>query len=68
MQPQDYLNTAQVAERYGVSRSWLTHLRSYGGGSPYVKVGSRVLYERVTFEKWLASHQRLTTKCKPMAA
>jgi len=51
----------QVAKRYGLSGSWLSKLRVYGGGSAHLKVGRRVLYERSTFESWLASHGRLTT-------
>ena len=53
MQSQEYLNTKQAAERYGLSESWLTKLRMFGGGSPHLKVGPRVLYERSTFERWL---------------
>ena len=61
MHSQEYLNTRQVAERYGLSKSWLSKLRMSGAGSPYLKVGRRALYERSTFEHWLTSHRRLTT-------
>jgi excisionase family DNA binding protein len=65
MQSQEYLNTKQAAERYGLSESWLSKLRIFGGGSPHLKVGRRVLYERSEFERWLASHRRLTTSEQP---
>jgi hypothetical protein len=68
MYSQEYLNTRQVAERYGLSESWLTKLRVAGGGSPHLKVGRRVLYERVEFERWLTSHRRLTTTAEPRVA
>lgn len=58
MLSREYLNTEQAAERYGLSASWLSKLRLSGNGSPHLKIGRRVLYERSTFEKWLASHQR----------
>ena len=62
MHSQEYLNTKQAAELFGLSGSWLTKLRMGGGGSPHLKVGRRVLYERSEFERWLISHRRLTTK------
>jgi hypothetical protein len=58
MSSDDYLNTKQTAERYGLSASWLSKLRLSGSGSPHLKIGRRVLYERSTFEKWLALHRR----------
>ncbi len=61
MERNEYLNTQQAAERYGLSRSWLSKLRVFGGGSPYLKIGRRVLYERSAFEDWLASHRRTST-------
>lgn len=57
----EYFQTKQAAERYGLSASWLTKLRVFGNGPRYLKVGRRVLYERTTFEEWLATHQRTST-------
>jgi predicted DNA-binding transcriptional regulator AlpA len=59
MPSDDYLNTKQAAERYGLSASWLSKLRLSDSGSPHLKIGRRVLYERSAFEKWLASHRKL---------
>jgi hypothetical protein len=61
MQSTEYLTTKRAAEVYGLSESWLAKLRMFGGGSPHLKVGRRVLYERAEFERWLTSHRRLTT-------
>jgi hypothetical protein len=57
----EYLSTKQAAGRYGLSISWLTKLRVYGGGPPYIKIGRRCLYEPATFEGWLGSHRRTST-------
>ena len=57
----EYFNTKLAAQRYGLSASWLSKLRVFGGGSPYLKVGRRVVYERFAFERWLASHRREST-------
>ena len=57
----EYFSTQQAADRYGLSASWLSKLRVFGGGSPYLKIGRRVLYERSAFEDWLASHRRKST-------
>jgi hypothetical protein len=61
MELPEYFNTKQAAQRYSLSASWLSKLRVFGGGSPYLKIGRRVVYERATFEKWLASHRRVST-------
>lgn len=64
----EYFNTKQAAELYGLSESWLAKLRVFGGGSPYLKLGRRVLYERASFERWLTSHQRPSTSRQSQAA
>jgi len=60
-----YFNTKQAAQRYGLSASWLSKLRVFGGGSPYLKIGRRVVYERSAFERWLALHARESTSQAP---
>jgi len=60
-----YFDTKQAAQRYSLSASWLSKRRVSGGGSPYLKIGRRVVYERSTFERWLASHQRGSTSQSP---
>jgi hypothetical protein len=61
MHSSEYFNTKQAAKRYGLSESWLSKLRVFGGGSPYLKVGRKVLYERLAFEEWLAPYRREST-------
>jgi hypothetical protein len=61
MDSPEYFDTKQAAQRYSLSASWLSKLRVFGGGSPYFKIGRRVLYERSAFEDWLASHRRTST-------
>jgi hypothetical protein len=64
MQSPEYFNTKQAAQRYGLSASWLSKLRVFGGGSPYLKIGRRVVYERSAFENWLDAHRRHSTSAK----
>ena len=56
-----YFDTKQAAERYGLSCSWLAKLRVYGGGPSFIRAGRRVLYDASTFEGWLESHRRNNT-------
>ena len=58
---QTYHDTRTIAERYGLSASWLAKLRVYGGGPSHIKVGRRVLYDIATFEHWLEDHRRSST-------
>ena len=64
MHSPEYFDTKQAAQRYGLSASWLSKLRVFGGGSPYLKIGRRVVYERPAFEKWLVSHRRASTSAR----
>lgn len=47
------LNTKEAAQHAGVSKSYLDKLRVYGGGPLYIKVGARVVYDRVDLDTWL---------------
>jgi predicted DNA-binding transcriptional regulator AlpA len=49
------LTPAQVAAAIGLSRSTLAKLRLTGGGPPFRKLGSRVLYPQVALEEWIGS-------------
>jgi hypothetical protein len=61
MNERNYLNTNEVSERFGLSKSWLAMLRVYGGGPEYIKCGKRVIYDVTAFEAWLYSHRRKNT-------
>jgi hypothetical protein len=47
------LNVFQAACYTSISKSSLDKLRVYGGGPPYIKVGARVVYDRVDLDTWL---------------
>ena len=47
------LNVIQAASYTNLSKSSLDRLRVYGGGALYIKVGARVVYDRVDLDTWL---------------
>jgi predicted DNA-binding transcriptional regulator AlpA len=47
------LNVLQAAEYTSISKSSLDKLRVYGGGPSFIKVGSRIVYDRVDLDAWL---------------
>jgi predicted DNA-binding transcriptional regulator AlpA len=52
------LNTAQAAERIGMSVSWLNHARQTGEGPVFLKIGVNVKYRVEDVDAWLASKTR----------
>jgi len=49
----------------GLSTSTLNKLRLTGGGSPYLKLGRRVLYDVSDLEAWMSSKRRRSTSEAP---
>jgi hypothetical protein len=47
------LNVLQTAKYTSLSKSTLDKLRVYGDGPLYIKVGSRVVYDRLDLDTWL---------------
>jgi hypothetical protein len=47
------LNVIQAAIYTSLSKSSLDKLRVYGGGPLYIKVGARVVYDRVDLDTWM---------------
>jgi hypothetical protein len=47
------LNVIQAANYASISKSSLDKLRVYGGGPLYIKVGARVVYDRLDLDTWL---------------
>ena len=47
------LNVIQAATYTNISKSSLDKLRVYGGGPLYIKVGARVIYDRLDLDTWL---------------
>jgi predicted DNA-binding transcriptional regulator AlpA len=51
-----------AAARYvGISKSSLDKLRCYGGGPVFIKLGARVVYDRVDLDQWLAGKRVANT-------
>jgi hypothetical protein len=65
MQPdndREFLTTAEVAARFGLTQSWLNKNRIYAQGPellPFVSVGSKKLYSVSTVRAWLAAREKL---------
>jgi hypothetical protein len=57
----DTLNVVQAAGYASISKSSLDKLRVYGGGPLYIKVGARVIYDRVDLDTWLTGKKIANT-------
>lgn len=62
------LNTAEAAERLGVSISWLNKRRLTGDGPMFVKVGARVVYDPADLSAWIMARRRPSTSAVAVAA
>jgi len=56
-----HLNTAEAAQRLGVSTSYLNKLRLTGGGPVFMKLGAKVVYSPADLSAWAASRRRTST-------
>ena len=59
--PRAAISTVDAASYLGVSYSWLTKLRIFGGGPNFLKLGSRVLYRHIELDEWATTHLRQST-------
>lgn len=57
----DYLTTQEAADLLRLKKNTLEVWRIQGRGPVFVKLGSRVLYERVALEAFAAAHRRKST-------
>jgi hypothetical protein len=57
----DTLNVDKAAEYTNISKSSLNKLRVYGGGPLYIKVGARVVYDRIDLDSWLIAKKVANT-------
>jgi hypothetical protein len=55
------LNVEAAAEYTNISKSSLNKLRVYGGGPIFIKVGARVVYDRIDLDTWLAGKKTANT-------
>ncbi len=58
---QQLMSTVAAAKLLGLSASTLSKWRMNGTGPKYIKVGTRVLYERADITDWLAANKRMHT-------
>jgi predicted DNA-binding transcriptional regulator AlpA len=58
---QQLISTMAAAKLLGLSPSTLSKWRMKGTGPEYIKVGTRVLYERADIAAWLDANKRLHT-------
>lgn len=57
----EFTDTKGAASFTQVPAATLATMRVRGGGPPYYKVGSRVLYAYADLRDWLEAHRRLHT-------
>jgi hypothetical protein len=62
------LNVIQAANYTSLSKSSLDKLGVYGGGPRYIKVGARVVNDRVDLDSWLAGKKIANTSQSDMSA
>lgn len=55
------INEQHLAELTGLRRTAVQHLRRSGKGPPFIKLGSRVLYQLADVQAWLDAHKRTVT-------
>jgi hypothetical protein len=58
------LDTFQAAERTGLARATLAKLRVVGGGPPFVKLGTKVLYEDSDLAAWITAKGKCTSTAR----
>ena len=58
---QPKLSTPEAARVVGLSPATLASLRTRGGGPPYLKIDSRVVYDPTDLEAWLDERRRTST-------
>ena len=68
MDTKHYLSTAEVADRLGLSVSYLNQLRVRGGGPVFAKLGQRVVYDPADIASWLESNKHQSTSDKRLGA
>jgi Helix-turn-helix domain len=62
------LNVIEAANYVGLSRSFLNKRRVYSGGPLYLKVGKRVIYDKLDLDAWLQDKKIANTSQTAAAA
>jgi predicted DNA-binding transcriptional regulator AlpA len=55
------MRTPEAAAYTGLSVSFLTKLRVFGGGPKYLKLGRRVVYEQAALNAWMGARRHTST-------
>lgn len=55
------LNTAEAAQKLGVSISYLNKRRLTGGGPVFVKIGAKVVYDPADLNAWVNARRCSST-------
>lgn len=63
-----WMRTAEAAAYIKHGESTLEKLRLRGGGPPFTKRGSVVVYDRVDLDRWLEERKVRSTSERPRAA
>jgi hypothetical protein len=59
--PKQKLSTKEAAAHLGISSSYLEKLRVIGSSCPYLKIGSRVVYDVGDLNAWAAERMHRST-------
>ena len=62
------LDPVATASYLGVARQTLARWRCEGGGPAFLKLGTRIRYERADLDRWLDAHRRRSTSDQSPAA
>jgi predicted DNA-binding transcriptional regulator AlpA len=62
------LNVIQAATYTSLSKSTLDKMRVYGSGPLYIKVGARVVYDKIDLDTWLIGKKTANTSQQIVAA
>ena len=57
----EWLSSKEAADYTGLGFSTLAKLRLKGGGSPYAKIGEKILYKKTDLDSWLESKRVANT-------
>ena len=61
MAERELFDPTDAANYLGLAVQTLSRWRVEGGGPPYLKLGSRVRYDRADLDEWLDQRRRRTT-------
>jgi hypothetical protein len=57
----EYFSVFEAASYANLSVAYFNKLRRVGGGPPFLKIGSRIIYRLSDLNDWLTAHRRVST-------